>query len=109
MAVLALIGGAAAGQAASVVSRELLEVAAARGTVRVVVQLAVPEGADASAIAAVKQSLWSDLSGTTYRVIRDLPGLPVVVLEASSEALGALAVSPRVAHVAGDEIRRPQQ
>ena len=108
MAMLVLLGAAAAAGPTTVVSRELLEAAAARGAARVVVQLTVPEGAAAAAIETAKQALWSDLAGTRYRVVRDLPGFPVVVLEASVETLGALAASRHVAHVSGDQIRRPQ-
>jgi hypothetical protein len=92
-----------------VVSPELLEAAAARGSVRVIVKLKVPAGADTATIAAAKQGLWRDLAGTTYRVIRDLPGLPAVALEASPETLGALSVSRAVGHVSPDEVRRPQR
>jgi hypothetical protein len=109
VAVLALLGGTAGGLAGAVVSPELIEAAASRGSVRVVVQLEVPASADAAAIDAAKQALWSVLAGTSYRVVRDLPGLPTVVLDASSGALDALAISPTVAHVAADEVRRPQR
>ena len=110
IATLVSIGGAAtAGASGVVVSRELLEAAAARGSARVVVHLAVSEAADAATIGAAKQALWTALAGTTYRVLRDLPGLPVVVLDASAETLGVLARSPSVVHVSEDEIRRPQQ
>ena len=109
VAVLVLLGGAAGGLAGAVVSPELIEAAASRGSVRVVVKLEVPPAADAAAIDAAKQALWSALAGTTYRVVRDLPRHPTVVLDASSEALDALATSPTVAHVAPDEVRRPQR
>jgi len=109
MALLALLGVAAVGLAGAVVWPDLIEAAASRGSVRVVVMLEVPPAADASAIGAAKQALWSALAGTRYRVVRDLPGLPTVVLEASSRALDALATSPTVAHVAADEVRRPQR
>jgi hypothetical protein len=108
-AVLLALGGAAVPRASVVISPELLQAAAARGSVRVMVQLKVTEGADAAAIGAAKQALWSDLRGTTYRVIRDLPGFPAVVLDVSPPALEALAVSPAVGHVAPDEARRPQR
>jgi hypothetical protein len=108
-AVLALGGDAAGARASTAISPGLFETAAARGSVRVVVQLKVTEGADAVAIEAAKQALWRDLAGTTYRVIRDLRGLAVVVLDASSAALGALAASGAVAHVSPDEVRRPQR
>jgi len=106
---LTLGGVAAGGPATAVISRELIETATARGSVRVVVQLKVTEGADAATISAVRQGLRTDLAGTTYRVVRELPGLPGVVLDASSETLGALAVSQAVAHVSPDEVRRPQR
>ena len=108
VAMLVLLGAAASAGPTTVVSRELLEAAAARGAARVVVQLTVPEGAAVSAIETAKQALWSDLAGTRYRVVRDLPGLPVVVLEASVETLSALGASRHVAHVSADEVRRPQ-
>ena len=107
VAMLVLLGAAAAAGPTTVVSHELLEAAAARGTARVVVQLTVPEGAASAVIETAKQALWSDLAGTRYRVVRDLPGLPVVVLEASVETLGALGASRHVAHVSGDQVRRP--
>jgi hypothetical protein len=100
MVVLLALVGVAGGQGAAVISPELIEAAASRGSVRVVVQIEVYAGADAAAISAAKQALWGDLSGTTYRVVRDLPGLPTVVIDASSGTLGALAASPSVAHVA---------
>jgi len=109
VALLALLGVAAGVLAGAVVSPELIEAAASRGSVRVVVQLEVPASADAAAIDAVKQALWIALAGTSHRVVRDLPGLPTVVLDASSGALDALAASPTVAHVAADEVRRPQR
>jgi hypothetical protein len=105
---LVLLGAAAPAGPTTAIAPELLKAAAARGAARVVVQLTVPEGAAAAAIEAAKQALWTDLGSTRYRVVRDLPGLPVVVLEASVEALGALAASRHVAHVAGDQVRRPQ-
>ena len=111
IAMLVSIGGAAtAGASGAVVSPELLEAAAARGSARVVVQLTVSEGRRRRHDRSGQASPLDRLSaGTTYRVLRDLPGLPVVVLEASAETLGALAISPSVVHVSEDEIRRPQQ
>ena len=99
--------GAAAGPSTGVVSPELFDTASARGAVRVLVQLKVVNGADPATIDAAKLALWSDLVGTTYRVVRDLAGFPVVAIEASPETLRALASSTHVEHVAADEIRRP--
>jgi hypothetical protein len=104
-----LIGGAAAPEPTTVISRELLDAAVARGAVRVIVMLTVPDDADAAAIAATKQALWSDLAGTTYRVLRDLPAFAAVVLEASPDALRALGRSARVEHVAEENPRPPQR
>ena len=110
MLLVGLIGGVpATGQTTAVVSRELLDLALARGSLRVVVQMKVDPWADALTIRTAKQALWVDLTGTTYRVVRDLPDFPAVVLEASPETLGALAASPRVAHVSEDLARLPQR
>ena len=110
MMLITLLGaGPAAGQTTSAVSRELLDLARARGSLRVVVQLKTGTGADAVAIEAAKQALWIDLAGTSYRVIRDLPDFPAVALDASAEALTALAASPRVSHVSEDLARLPQR
>jgi hypothetical protein len=103
-----IVGGAAAAEPTTVISRELLDAAVARGTVRVIVMLTVPDSADKAAIAATKQALWSDLAGTTYRVLRDLPAFAAVVLEASPDTLRALGRSARVEHVA-EESPRPRQ
>jgi hypothetical protein len=100
---------AAAGQSTVIVSRELIDAATTRGALRVVVQIKVADGADPVAIGAAKQALWSDLAGTLYRVIRDLPGLPAVTLEASPATLHALGASPYVRHVSEDQVRRPQR
>ena len=107
---IALIGGGrAAGQTTAVVAPELVDLARARGSLRVLVQMRVGAEADAVTIGAAKQALWVDLAGTSYRVVRDLPDFPAVVLEASPETLGTLGVSPRVAHVSEDRARLPQR
>jgi hypothetical protein len=76
MVVLLALVGVAGGQGTAVISAELIEAAASRGSVRVVVRIEVSAGADAAAIGAAKQTLWGDLSGTTYRIVRDPPGAP---------------------------------
>jgi hypothetical protein len=108
-AFLGLIGGAPAAEPTTVISRELLDAAIARGAVRVIVMLTVPDGADAAAIAATKEALWSDLAGTTYHVLRDLPAFAAVVLEASPDTLRALGRSARAEHVAEERPRPPQR
>ena len=110
MVLAALIGGApAVGQTTGSVSQDLLDLARSRGSLRVLVQIKVGTGADTIAIGAAKQALWVDLAGTSYRVVRDLPDFPAVVLEASPGTLGALAASPRVNHVSEDLARLPQR
>ena len=106
--VLGLLGGVAA-EPTAVVSRELLDAALARGAVRVVVKLKVPDGADATAIATAKQVLWSELAGTTYRVLRDLPAFPAVAIEASPDTLRVLGTSGSVEHVSEDRPRNLQR
>src|SRR5262245_57444817 len=90
---LLALASVAGGQGSAVVSPKLVETATARGSVRLVVQLKVTAGADAAEITAAKQRLRTDLAGASYRILRDLPGLPTVVLEASPGALAALAGS----------------
>ena len=106
---LGLSGAAATAGPTSTVSPELLDTAIARGTVRVIVMLKVPAGADPAAIEVTKQLLWIDLTGTAYRILRDLPAFEVVVLEASPDALRALESSAHVEHVSEDSPRPPQR
>jgi hypothetical protein len=106
---LGLSGAAATAGPTSTVSRELLDTAIAHGTVRVIVMLKVPGGADPAAIWATKQALWIDLAGTDYRVLRDLPAFEAVVLEASPDTLRALGRSTHVEHVSEDSPRPPQR
>lgn len=106
---LGLIGAGATAGPTSTVSRELLDTAITRGTVRVIVMLKVPGGADPAAIAATKQALWIDLAGTDYRVLRDLPAFEAVVLEASPGTLRVLGTSAHVEHVSEDSPRPPRR
>jgi len=105
---LGLSGAGATAGPTSTVSRELLDTAITRGTVRVIVMLKVP-GGDPAAIGATKQALWIDLAGTDYRVLRDLPAFEAVVLEASPDTLRALGSSAHVEHVSEDSPRPPQR
>ena len=106
---LGLIGAGATAGPTSTVSRELLDTAITRGTVRVIVMLKVPVGADPAGIAATKQALWIDLAGTDYRVLRDLPAFEAVVLEASPGTLRVLGTSAHVEHVSEDSPRPPRR
>jgi hypothetical protein len=103
-----LCAGLGAAESAPVVAPELLQRAAESGSVRLIVRVKVDQGADAQTIETVKQALLSELTGTRYRVARDLVGLPTLALEASAETLRVLATSPRVERVTEDRPRRPQ-
>jgi hypothetical protein len=112
LAVLATLVMLAAGISegmAPMVAPELLQRAIESGSVRLIVRLKVDEGANAGEIANAKQALLSELTGTRYRVERDLVGLPTLALEASAETLRILAASPRVERVTEDRPRRPQR
>jgi hypothetical protein len=104
---LLVIAGVTAA-AANGVPQDLIEKATAAGAIRVLVQLKV-DGTDAAAIETVKQAVLGEVSGTRYRVARQLPGLPALALEASADTLRALAASPRVERVTEDLPRRPQR
>ncbi len=100
---------ASAARSAVTVSPELIEKATTQGSVRLIVQLKVGEGAGADAIESAKQALLAEIAGTRYRVARSLVGLPALAIEASAETLRALAASPRVERVTEDQPRRPQR
>jgi hypothetical protein len=104
---MALCTGLGIAESAPVVSPELLQRAVESGSVRLIVRLKVDQGADAQTIETAKQALLSELTGTRYRVARDLVGLPTLALEASAETVRILAASPRVEHVTEDRPRRP--
>jgi hypothetical protein len=109
MGILILTAVAAtAGPSADVVPPELLEKARARGSVRVIVEVKLTEAAD-EAPEQVKRALLAELAGTRHRLIRALPGLSAIAIEASPEALRALAASPRVDRVTEDRLRPPLQ
>jgi hypothetical protein len=99
---------AAVAAATNGVPDELIQKATAAGAIRVLVQLKV-DATDAAAIETVKQAVLGEVSGTRYRIARQLPGLPALALEASADTLRALASSPRVERVTEDLPRRPQR
>jgi hypothetical protein len=91
------------------VSAALVEKATDQGSVRLIIQVKVAEGAGAAAIESAKRALLAELSGTRYRVARDLVELPALGIEASADTLRALAASARVERLTEDEPRRPQR
>jgi hypothetical protein len=77
----------------------LLEKARTRGVVLVIVTLRVPAAATPAEIQAVKQSVIAAIAPTRHRVVRELGGLPQLVLEASEETLRVLAGSSDVVRI----------
>lgn len=86
---------------------ELLARAVAEGAVRVIVQLQVAPDAAETAIESAKQAMLAAIAATPHAVVRELPGLPLLVLEASPETLQILARSQGVRRVDEDALDRP--
>jgi hypothetical protein len=101
-----VVGGAAASAPGAAVSPELLAKARERGTVRVIVQLRVPSGADPE---AVKTAVLGEIAPSRHRVVRELRGLPTLALDASEETLRLLSASSNILHVQEDVLERPQR
>ncbi len=109
---LAAWSSAPAADVASVVGRGLRAKAAREGTVRVLVQ--VRPGAspargpidDAPGTAALGE-VRRDLAGRPWTLAREYRSVPVVALEASPEALDALAASGAVERVVEDRLEKP--
>jgi hypothetical protein len=97
-----------AAQGPARVAPELLEKARQAGAVRIIVQLQVDRGASGPAIEAVKSALRGELTGTSYRVVRELEGLPLLAIDASYDTLRVLDQSARVLRVEEDQLARPQ-
>lgn len=110
-AAFVLVAEACAGAAATsaTIPPELFKEARARGFARSIVELRVPENAGETAIEEVKRRLLTGIVGTRHRVLRDLPGFPMLVLDASEATLHELAASPDVRRVTGEAIDRPQR
>jgi hypothetical protein len=81
------------------VAPELLDKARSQGSVLVIVTLRVPAGAPAAAVQAAKQSLLAEIASTRHRVVRELAGLPQIVLEASHDTLRILSSSSTVLRI----------
>ena len=103
-------GAAQAAQTGAKVPVEVIDQAAAHGTVAVLVGLKVPwqmeSGlsesqihAQREAIAVIQSNLLSELSGKPYRVTRRYDRIPGIALEVGPEALAELAHSGNVVNV----------
>jgi hypothetical protein len=81
------------------VTPELLDKARSQGTVLIIVTLRVPAGAPSAAVQTVKQSLLGEIASTRHRVVRELPGLPQIVIEASDDTLRIVGASANVLRI----------
>lgn len=107
--VLAAEACAGAAATSAPIEPELFTEARARGSARSIVELRVPAGAGEAAIEVIKRRLLTRIAGTRHQVLRDLPGFPMLVLDASEATLHELAASPDVRRVTGETIDRPQR
>jgi subtilisin family serine protease len=115
---VAFAAGGSAAAAGPAIEPDLAARAAERGSVRVMVELAVaaqPEpwlpaaarAAQRARIAASRDALRGELGGARHEVARAYRSIPFVALEVGPEALAALERSPRVRAVREDRLRRP--
>ena len=81
------------------VTADLLAKARSQGAVLVIVTLRVPAGAPAATVQAIKQSVVTEIGATRHRVVRELRGLPQIVLEASEDTLRVLGASANVLQI----------
>ncbi len=109
-ALLSLAGTAALAQTGGKIPREVIDHAAAHGTVLVLVGLKVPwqmesrlsendTHAQREAIASVQKDLLSELEGRNYKVIRRYDRIPGIALEVGADVLAELARSANVTNV----------
>jgi len=92
------------------IPNEVIDLAAAEGTVLVLVGLKVPWEMESNlsehqvdvqrvAIAAIQKNLLSELEGKSYKIIRRYDTIPGIALEVGADALAELAHSPNVTNV----------
>ena len=107
---LSLTATAATAQASGKIPREVIDHAAAHGTVLVLVNLNVPwkmesllSAGDAQAqrenIAATQKDLLKELEGRKFRIIRSYDRVPGIALEVGADGLAELARSGKVTNV----------
>jgi hypothetical protein len=109
-ALLCLTGTSVMAQTGGKIPSEVIDHAAAHGTVLVLVGLKVPWQMESrlspdealgqrEAIASVQKDLLTELEGRTYKVIRRYDRVPGIALEVGADVLAELARSPRVTNV----------
>src|SRR4029453_15235437 len=107
---LSLAATAAIAQTVGKIPREVIDHAAAHGTVLVLVGLNVPckmksglsedeTWAQREAIASIQRDLLTELEGRRYKVIRRYDRIPGIALEAGADVLAELARSANVTNV----------
>lgn len=107
---LSLAATTAIAQAGGKIPREVIDHAAAHGTVLVLVGLNVPWQMESrlsedeargqrEAIASVQRNLLTELEGRRYRVVRRYDRIPGIALEAGADVLAELARSENVTNV----------
>jgi hypothetical protein len=107
---LPLAGTEAIAQTSEKIPREVIDQAAAHGTVLVLVGLNVPwqmesrlseeeTRAQREAIASIQRNLLDELQGRSYKVIRRYDRIPGIALEAGADVLAELARSVNVTNV----------
>ena len=107
---LSLAGTAAIAETSEKIPREVIDQAAAHGTVLVLVGLKVPwqmesrlseeeTRAQREAIASIQRELLDELKGRSYKVIRRYDRVPGIALEAGADVLAELARSANVTNV----------
>jgi hypothetical protein len=108
-ALLSVAGPAVIGHAGKI-PQEVIDHAAAHGTVLVLVGLNVPwqlesklnedaVQAQRTAIVSVQRNLLTELGGSDYKIIRRYEQIPGIALEVGADALATLAQSPNVVNV----------
>jgi hypothetical protein len=109
-AVLSLAGADALAQSGGKIPSEVIDHAAAHGTVLVLVGLNVPWQMESrlsaeeargqrEAIASIQRDLLADLEGRAYKVIRRYDQVPGIALEVGADVLAELARSAKVTNV----------
>ncbi len=109
-ALLLFVASAAQAQNLGKVPREVIDQAAAHGTVLVLVGLTVPWEKESNltedrvreqrmAIASLQSDLLAQLEGTNYKVMRRYQVIPGIALEVGADALAELARLPIVTNV----------
>jgi hypothetical protein len=110
VALLFLGGTVTLAQTGGKIPRDVIDHAAAHGTVLVLVGLNVPwqmesrlsedeARAQREAIASIQRDLLSELEGRSYKVIRRYDRIPGIALEADADVLAQLARSANVTNV----------